>query len=285
MIPNDTNRAPFSAPFSGPKPDDFPRRKSSRKVPPKLPPKIGGTDDIFSPPKEGKKGFPTNSPNPPRLSPPKGGNNHCGFFGGKFGGNPSPFDSPENSFGGSLGETPKKPRKSRRKKQPITIIEDTREQTPLTEWPDGVAVVPGTLHTGDYSIQGWENCFTIERKSLTDLAGTMISGYQPDSEKPKKRFNRELERMRHYDCAAVIVTATPEEVLNFKHNCGMDAQGALWNFALSVFATYGTPVFLIGSEANAARWIADLARHYLKVRTKKNFSPKDRSVNIRDWEF
>lgn len=286
MSLNDTH---FSAPFSGPKPDGFNRRKTPDNFPPKFPPKCAENDSDFIPPKGGKKGFPTNSPNPPRFTPPKGGLNHCGFFGGSFGGNPSPFDTPKNDFGGSLGETgktpPKKPRKPRKKKPLLTIIEDTREQTPLTDWPDRIAVESRDLHTGDYSIAGWENCFTIERKSLTDFAGTLICGYESESEKPKKRFNRELERMRHFDIAAVLVTATPEEVLDFHHHCGMDAGGALWHFALSVFATYGIPVFFIGSPANAARWIADLAVHYVKVRTKKHFSPTDRSVRIQDWQF
>ena len=53
------------------------------------------------------------------------------------------------------------PRKPKQKKPPLTIIEDTREQTPLTEWPDTVTVENGTLHTGDYSIKGWESCFTV----------------------------------------------------------------------------------------------------------------------------
>ena len=102
-------------------------------------------------------------------------------------------------------------RKTKPKKPALTIIEDTREQTPLTEWPEGVAVENGTLHTGDYSIKGWENCFTVERKTLEDFAGTMMGGYEAHSEKPKKRFNRELERMRHYDLAAVFQTLTRPE--------------------------------------------------------------------------
>ena len=181
-----------------------------------------------------------------------------------------------------------KPTKRRRaaKRPALTIIEDTREQTPLTDWPDGVAVENGTLHTGDYSIKGWENCFTVERKSLADFAGTMMGGYEAHSEKPKKRFNRELERMRHYDLAAVIVTATAAEVLDFRHHCGMDAHGALWGFALSVFATYGVPVFFLNDEQTAARWIADLARHYVAVRTKKNFTKADLSARIvAEWSF
>ena len=177
-------------------------------------------------------------------------------------------------------------RKPRQKKEPLTIIEDTREQTPLTDWPASVAVSPGTLHTGDYSVKGFENCFTIERKTLTDFAGTMLGGYEAHSEKPKKRFNRQLERMRHFDLAAVLVTATPEEVLTFHHHCGEDAHGALWGFACSIFATYGVPVFFIGTPTLAARFIADLARHYVAVRTKKNFTKADLSARVlADWAF
>lgn len=178
------------------------------------------------------------------------------------------------------------PKKPKPKKPLITIVEDTREQTPLTDWPEWAAVETGTLHTGDYSVKGWEGCFAIERKSLQDFAGTMIGGYEANSEKPKKRFNRELERMRHFDLAAVVVTATAAEVLEFRHHCGMDAHGALWGFALSVFATYGVPVFFLDDERTAARWIADLARHYVTVRTKKNFTKSDLSARIAaEWGF
>lgn len=164
------------------------------------------------------------------------------------------------------------------KRQPLTIIEDTREQTPLTEWPSWVRVERATLHTGDYSILGWEESFTVERKSLADLITTMLTGYEASSERPKRRFNRVLERMRHFDCRSVVVTATPEQVLAARFHCGKPAGSALWGFAMSVFTTYGVPVLFIGNEALAARWIADTARHFVAVRTKKNFSRADLSA-------
>jgi hypothetical protein len=74
--------------------------------------------------------------------------------------------------------------------------------------------------------------------------------------------------------------------LDFHHHCGLDAHGALWGFALSVFATYGVPVFFLNDEKTAARWIADLARHYVAVRTKKNFTKADLSARVvADWAF
>jgi len=192
----------------------------------------------------------------------------------------------EERVGLLKSDNPKKTSRRKTKKPPFVIIEDTRENTPLRDWPEGAEVIEKGLDTGDYSIVGWENCFTIERKSIGDFAGTMIDGYEPNTQKLRKRFNNELERMRHFDCAAVVVTATPEQLIQFKHHCGMDAHAALWNFGLAIFATYGIPVFPLTDEKTAARWIYDLARHYLTVRTKKNRSREDRAKKVADdWKF
>jgi len=201
-------------------------------------------------------------------TPPKGGVCYCGCAG--YAPDPNP------TLKNGVCRTVQGGGKKRGKKSTLVIIEDTRENTPLTKWPEGVETVERGLDTGDYSVVGWENCFCIERKTIGDLAGTMLGGFEGNSQKPRKRFNNELERMRHFDCAAVIVTATPQQLIEFRHNCGMDAHAALWNFALSVFATYGIPVFPLGDEETAARWIADLARHYINCRTRKN-----RQVEIR----
>lgn len=211
-------------------------------------------------------------------------------LGGGIGSGCQPPLSPAYGVGSNRGMVEKnvenKPRARKTKKPDLVIIEDTREQTPLTDWPDGVKIENHGLDTGDYSIKGWENCFTIERKSLADFAGTMLNGYQGNTQKPRLRFNNELERMRHFDLAAVIVTATPFELMTFKHHCGMDAHEALWNFGLSVYATYRIPVFYLGDEQTAAKWISDLARHFVAMRTKKNRSREDRAKQIADeWAF
>lgn len=227
------------------------------------------------------KGYPSQ----PNRKTPLGGFSCIGVVGGS----PTPVTPCEKSTGmdvvGMGGtKTTRKPPKA--KKPLVTIIEDTREQTPFAKWPEWVAVESGTCHTGDYTVKGWENCFCIERKSLKDFAGTMLGGYEASSEKPKKRFNRELERMRHYDLKAVVVVASPRELIEFRHNCGMDAHGALWGFATSIFANYGIPVFPIEGEELAARFVADLARHYIVARTKKNFTKEDKSLKaIAEWGF
>jgi len=55
----------------------------------------------------------------------------------------------------------------------FTIIVDTREQTPWTF--DNYVVASQKLDTGDYSIQGLEHIFTIERKkSVSEIAIILV---------------------------------------------------------------------------------------------------------------
>jgi len=62
----------------------------------------------------------------------------------------------------------------------MTILTDTREQRPL--WTDNRA----TLIVGDYTTEKLRKHFCIERKSLSDLYGTLTAGNQ--------RFKAELFR-------------------------------------------------------------------------------------------
>jgi len=90
----------------------------------------------------------------------------------------------------------------------FTIIIDSREQTPYTF--DIINPVPSTtirgLKTGDYSILGFEDRVTVERKSLTDLYGSLGAG--------RDRFQREMLRMRDLEYAAVVIEAPWMTIIN-----------------------------------------------------------------------
>ena len=79
---------------------------------------------------------------------------------------------------------------------PINIVVDTREQEPLEFLGD--KLIRTKLHFGDYTAAGdnFDNVF-IERKSLSDLLGTLSAGYD--------RFCRELERAREMEAYIVIL--------------------------------------------------------------------------------
>lgn len=79
------------------------------------------------------------------------------------------------------------------------IIADTREKDPLAF--THLETVRGTLHTGDYSIQGLTSRFAVERKSVADLVSSLT--------RARRRFIRELERMRGMDFARLLIVGRP----------------------------------------------------------------------------
>ena len=105
-----------------------------------------------------------------------------------------------------------------------TVAIDTREQAPFLfhgfrvhghgSSGDGrdsgnqPLVIPTeikTLKTGDYSIVGFEDQVTIERKSIDDAINTVVL--------ERERFTRELERMESFHYAAVVVEGSFEKCL------------------------------------------------------------------------
>lgn len=104
---------------------------------------------------------------------------------------------------------------------PFTVIVDTREQSPYQfqtfkadakyktqtglPRPLFIPVETATLKTADYSIKGYETEIAIERKSLTDLFGTLGSG--------RERFIRELERLSEFKVAHVVIEADWRTIL------------------------------------------------------------------------
>lgn len=104
---------------------------------------------------------------------------------------------------------------------PFTVIVDTREQSPYQfrtfkadakhKTPSGlprplfIPVETATLKTADYSIKGFESEIAVERKSLTDLFGTLGSG--------RERFERELQRLSQFQIAHIVIESDWRTIL------------------------------------------------------------------------
>ena len=104
---------------------------------------------------------------------------------------------------------------SRVTESPFTVLVDTREQRPYTfaglradanegGGPLTVRTRTETLNAGDYSIDGYARMVVVERKSKEDLAATLTAG--------RRRFNAEMERLREYDAAWIVVEAELSEL-------------------------------------------------------------------------
>lgn len=100
---------------------------------------------------------------------------------------------------------------------PYTVICDSREQMPykfekplvwgvrLKDRPFRVQTTTAALPSGDYSLAGFESQIAVERKSITDLFGTLGGG--------RVRFHRELERLAAMTFAAVVIEAEWSTIL------------------------------------------------------------------------
>lgn len=99
----------------------------------------------------------------------------------------------------------------KKKRCPFEVIVDTREQAPFHFLSiDPWSIIPlwhTGLETGDYSITGFQNRITIERKSISDFLGSITAG--------RERFEREFERMSKMEFAAVVVEGEYAEVLEY----------------------------------------------------------------------
>jgi len=99
---------------------------------------------------------------------------------------------------------------------PWSLVIDSREQAPFrftripaTAKEGGGYVVPRlttgiALPTGDYSIAGLESAVCIERKSLSDLFGSV--GRERD------RFEREFQRMAEMQWSAIVVESHESDI-------------------------------------------------------------------------
>lgn len=143
----------------------------------------------------------------------------------------------------------------------LTIIEDTREQTPLDFSPfPFVTVERGTLHSGDYSVKGLESVFAIERKSLADLVGTITHGHE--------RFERELARLTSFKYAAVVIEASEIDFRTGKYRSMLLPRAAV-GMITAFEVRYRIPFHFCGTRTMAAQRIYELAYYFQREELKE----------------
>ena len=130
----------------------------------------------------------------------------------------------------------------------ITLVIDSREQEPWSFDSSVVAVERRALPAGDYSVAGLEDRVAVERKSLDDLIATVIRG--------RKRFARELERLRTYDAACIVVEASLAELMAGGYRSGAHPASVL-GAVMSIIVDVGIPVFFCSDRQFACRFTLD----------------------------
>lgn len=140
----------------------------------------------------------------------------------------------------------------------IPVVIDTREQLPYS-FPTRWSVFHKALATGDYSLLGHEHCFTIERKSLSDLLGCIFTD----------RFARELQRMAEFQKAYLAIETTPLNIKNFNTYKG-NPQAVLGKLQ-SISLKYGIHVMFLENRQESQSYVQGLLQKYYKhLLTKAN---------------
>ncbi len=140
---------------------------------------------------------------------------------------------------------------------PILII-DTREQTPLLF--QRLACQRGTLLSGDYSFLGGEELFSVERKSIDDLVGCCAG-------ENRKRFERELHRLRGFWFARLLIVGSEEDVEAHRYRSEINPKSVL--HTVKAFEARYVPVVWEPSAQKAAElvesWAYWVAREIAKT--------------------
>ncbi|MCY2967678.1 MAG: hypothetical protein NT069_29295 [Planctomycetota bacterium] len=110
---------------------------------------------------------------------------------------------------------------------PVPVVIDNNEQLPYlfagfrTDEPASskkpsrplvISTISRSLHTGDYSLDGFENSISIERKSLADAYGTFGRG--------RERFEKELYRLNCMESGNVVIESEWSTIMSrVCHGC------------------------------------------------------------------
>lgn len=144
------------------------------------------------------------------------------------------------------------------KKKTWILAVDTREQKPLAfAWPH----CPATLSTGDYSIVGFTDDVTIERKSLADLVHTVIHD--------QERFKQELKRLQTFSFKCIVIESDLRALFR-KSYWGKANPMSVMGLILSYMIDYDIPVLFCSTREIAAKVIVSfLKRVYHRLILQK----------------
>lgn len=137
----------------------------------------------------------------------------------------------------------------------MIILIDTREKLPLDFAKYDCKIQSSTLASGDYSIKGFESKASIERKSESDLLGSITQG--------RKRFEAELARLRGYELKAIVCETNWHKLANGLYNSNMDKFACMQSI-IGLTVRYNIQFIMAENRQGAAYFTYHLLRHYVK---------------------
>lgn len=142
------------------------------------------------------------------------------------------------------------------------MVIDSREKAPLPfiRGPNVEAIETAALPVGDYSIKGFEDKIAIERKSCSDLFGTLGKDHD--------RFKKELERAKDYDYFAILVEGSYSDVLtkNFPNSFRTQMRGwTIIDILYTLKFKYGFDVIFAKDRTEATSIVRQTLKTYYRL--------------------
>lgn len=141
----------------------------------------------------------------------------------------------------------------------FVLVKDTREQDGLYQKPPkGLLIVRDTLNAGDYSIKGFESVIAIERKELSDFYGSIG--------KDRSRFKRELEKLKGYQWAGLVIESDEANVLSAGSWYTQMSPQAIRMTLVSIELRYRINIYYGSTRNDCERWILDRLLMFYKYK-------------------
>jgi len=137
-----------------------------------------------------------------------------------------------------------------------TIVIDTREQKPYSF--NGSSVVK-KLDTGDYSLEGYEDLVTVERKSLIDFLGCLFP-HKNSKTGGWIRFEKELTRMVGFRYSCIVIEASWKHIVNGTYGRSQAHPNSVMGKIMKITVNFGIPIYFVGTHALGSEFVG----RYLK---------------------
>lgn len=138
----------------------------------------------------------------------------------------------------------------------MKIVIDSREQAPFPFTGYKAEVSTGTLTAGDYSLDGLTSLVAVERKSLPDLVACLG--------RERERFERELERLRGFESAAVVVESPLSALAHGEYRSALNPTAA-YESVVAFMCRYRLTFYFAQDRRGAERFTFSFLRHYLRA--------------------
>jgi len=138
----------------------------------------------------------------------------------------------------------------------MVLYIDTREQKPLCTRIKALPIIKKALKDGDYSIKGFEDQFSIERKQQSDFYSYIGS--------ERKRTKKKLERLSKMKFAALVIESNFDELMIPGMFSKVSPETAR-QFLISIRIRYHIHVFMNNKRSLCEQFIIDNAIKFFKV--------------------